>query len=306
MIAAALAISPEMPASAAGSWIGVGLAAAIVLVAAAGRRRLRGTTLAAPAAWAVASGLALAAVEAPLAWRGMPENTLAASLWPYAAAIGTCCPLMAVLGAKRPQDRGWQWVVLSLWVVLLVPALQMVAASTGNRLEPFIAWRLLLAGLIAMGLLNYLPTRFALSALLYAGGQVLLLANYLINAAYGQQGRWAGLIAMLCALLSAHVLAVRRRGGAARAAAPLSEFRRFNERWLAFRNGWGAFWALRVLQRINQTAELSDWPVRLEWGGFAPREVANDADASVAVIDPAHATQIEQALDSLLRRFERP
>ena len=303
MIAAALAISPEMPASAVGSWIGVGLAAAILVVAAAGRRRLRGTTLAAPAAWAVASGLALAAVEARRAL-GAPEGTLAASLWSYAAAVGTCCPVMAVLGAKRPQDRGWQWVVLSLWVVLLLPSLQSVAASTGNRLEVFVAWRLLLAGLMAMGLLNYLPTRFALSALLYAGGQALLLANSLVDVLYGQQGRLAGLISVLCALLLAHVLAIRPRDGAAQAAAPLSEIRRFNDRWLAFRNGWGAFWALRVLQRINQTAELSDWPVRLEWGGFAPREVPN-ADGSAAVIDPAHAAQIEQALDSLLRRFER-
>jgi hypothetical protein len=52
------------------------------------------------------------------------------------------------------------------------------------------------------------------------------------------------------------------------------------------------------MQRVNQTAELSGWPVRLEWwDGLAP---INDE-----TLDPQTAAHIQQTLDSLLRRFER-
>jgi hypothetical protein len=73
------------------------------------------------------------------------------------------------------------------------------------------------------------------------------------------------------------------------------------ERWLAFRNGWGAFWALRVMHRINETAEASQWPVRLTWGGFASADEHRDA----TTLDDRVTTQIEQTMDSLLWRFER-
>jgi hypothetical protein len=75
----------------------------------------------------------------------------------------------------------------------------------------------------------------------------------------------------------------------------------FTQRWSNFRNGWGAFWALRVMHRINETAELSQWPVRLAWGGFAFTE----EHRHVATLDASVAAQIQQTMDSLLWRFER-
>jgi hypothetical protein len=57
---------------------------------------------------------------------------------------------------------------------------------------------------------------------------------------------------------------------------------------------------LRILQRINETAELSGWPVRLSWRGFA--RIDGDAAADV---DPPTTLHIQQTMDSLLRRFER-
>ncbi|MCC6493417.1 MAG: hypothetical protein IT424_10380 [Pirellulales bacterium] len=302
-------------------------------------RRVRSTTLAAPAAWAAAAALALAAGDAWLAWRGRGVSSLAASLSRYLTAVGTFCPLMAVLGAKRPQDRGWQWVVASLWIVLLAPAGQALAAPSGLRLELFAAWKLMLAALVCMTLLNYLPTRFALAALLFAGGQAALLAPFLVNAADGQQWRLGGLVAIAASALAAAALyrqashraapaasppafslsdgpspAARRRTAIANrrspapvtpAAAP-SPLDSINQRWRSFRDAWGAFWGLRIMQRINQTAELSSWPVRLHWGnGFEPPSSSNDSRPAPE-IDAAVVAHIEQTFDSLLRRFERP
>lgn len=258
-------------------------------------RRLRGTTLAAPAVWAVTSAVVLALVDASLAWRN--GRSLTVSLCLYAAAVGTFCPLMAVLGAKRPQDHGWQWVVASLWLVLLVPAGQSLIASTGQRLELFAVWKILLVALIALGLLNYLPTRFAAAATLFAMGQTLLLGPFLWHG--GHAATWR-LMALAIFLGSAGVIcALSLRGcseaGLGNDASPALP--RLNQRWRMFRDGWGAFWGLRIMQRVNQTAELSQWPVRLHWWtGFEPAEIEFDEQC---------LTHIEQTLDSLLWRFER-
>jgi hypothetical protein len=219
------------------------------------------------------------------------------SLSLYGAAVGTLCPMMAVLGAKRPQDRGWQWIVLSLWVVLLVPAVQAVAGRSAEQLELFAAWRMLLWVLIGMSLLNYLPTCHAASAVFCAIGQSLLLWPYLWGGEPTATLRLAG---ASCLLIGA-VMARYAHGSQRDEEGPPSPLEEPNRRWSAFRDGWGAFWGLRVLQRVNQTAELSGWPVRLDWwsgfiraGGGEPLEVSGHA-----------VNHIEQTLDSLLRRFER-
>lgn len=284
-----VSVVTAMPGAGSFGWLAAGLALAAAAAALVLWRRALGTTLVAPAAWAVAAALAVAAVEAMLARQPELSGTLAASLWRYAAAVGAFCPLVAVLGAKRPQDRGWQWVVLSLWAVLLVPAGQALAAPTGNRLELFAAWRLVLWGLAAMGLLNYLPTRHAVAACLAACGQVGLLAPQLLGVSGDDEAKWR--LGGVAALLLAWALVGLRRPKSSPATTDLEGF---NARWLNFRNAWGAFWALRVLQRANQTAEAANWPVRLEWTGFTP-----------APLDAATANHIDQTLDSLLWRFER-
>jgi hypothetical protein len=288
-------ILPTATNDAAGWW-----AAALAMILAAGGlatlRRVRGTTLTAPVLWWITSALAIAAVEATLALRHIDAATLPASLWRYAAAVGTFCPLTAVLGAKRPQDRGWQWVVASLWLVLLVPVAQAVVAPGGTRLELFAAWRWLLLGFIAMGLLNYLPTRFALSALPVAAGQYLLLEGAAGNASgpFSKYGMLWGLGLLSAAWLSGEIAVFIRR--------PAIALSPQTRRWLAFRDGWGAFWAIRVLQRVNQTAELGGWPIRLQWRGL----VSADADetASPQTLAPPIEAALNQSLDTMLRRFE--
>lgn len=285
------------------------LTAALSLLLAAGGLatllRTRGTTLAAPALWWIAAAAAIAAVEAALATDRLDAATLSASLWRYTAAVGTLCPLTAILGAKRPQDRGWQWVVASLWLVLLVPVAQAIVAPGGTRLELFAAWRWLLLGFIAMSLLNYLPTRFALSSLLIAAGQYLLLEGAAgltpiktvpIDAVAGVAPSHATLWGVAClaaAWLAAEVAHITRRP----AAAQLPQ----THRWLNFRDAWGVFWAIRILQRVNHTAELGAWRIRLQWSGLAAAEGA----APPTTLAPELEVALDQTLDSLLRRFER-
>jgi hypothetical protein len=286
-----------------------------LLLAAAGFAtlcRVRRTTLAAPALWWIVAALTIAAVEAALAFRLIEPSTLAASRWRYAAAVGTFCPLVAVLGAKRPQDRGWQWVVAALWLTLLVPVAQSIVSPGGTRLELFAAWRWLLWAFIAMSLLNYLPTRMALAALLAAAGQSMLLRDASSAEATANQDQdiAIGLALLTAAWLAAELTHARRRSRTllrpasqfpADSVLPLATVQ--TARWLAFRDAWGAFWAVRILQRVNHTAELANWPIRLQWNGVVSTNDRNDAP--LPPLAPDTEASLNQSLDALLRRFER-
>ena len=41
-----------------------------------------------------------------------------------------------------------------------------------------------------------------------------------------------------------------------------------NKLWLRFRDAYGAVWALRIAQRVNDTARQQDWDGRLTWSGL--------------------------------------
>ena len=243
------------------------------------RRRLAGTTLIAPWAWSIAATAFWAAIE--LWFTDSSEIRIAP--WRYLATAGTLCPMIAVMGAKRPQDRGWQWIVLSLWIVLAIPVAQHQFFRSGQQFSLFAAWLVFLAVLLALELLNYLPTRHAGSALLVAAAQCCLLGDSLGWKPWGEDGATVAAWLVLIAVALAWIL--HRHS-----APPVTP----TDQWLQFRNAFGAFWALRVLQRVNQTAEVQGWPVRLEWSGF--RELPNRTDAPPAA-------EVEQCLHTLLRRF---
>lgn len=250
------------------------------------RRRLTGTTLIAPWVWAMTAVAFLAAIEL---WLVQSPET-AAGPWRYLAAVSTLCPMIAVMGAKRPQDRGWQWIVLSLWIVLAIPVAQHQFFMSGQRFALFAAWLLFLAVLLALELLNYLPTRHAGSALLVAVAQCFLFGDSLGWKPWGEYGAIVAAWLVVSAIAAAWVV----QKWYVPSLSPDTQLLHVAQQWLQFRNAFGAFWALRVLQRVNQTAELQDWPVRLDWSGF--RELPNRTDAPPAA-------EIEQCLQTLLRRF---
>lgn len=255
-----------------------------------GMVRLGGTTLAAPCLWALISAVSLIMVALRA---NHPEAVLSPGLdaLRFAAIATSVCPLVAVLGAKRPQDRGWQWVVATLWLVLVWPAGQTVVLMRG-QIELFVAWKLFLAGLIALGPLNYLPTRHWFASILYATGQTALFSNYLWEVS-PEARPWLLPIGAGCFLLAAAIVTWQARPtGRVEAEQSLAAF---TCRWLNFRDAYGAFWALRILGRVNYTAELRHWPLRLAWQGFDP---SNDESPTATQL-----TELQQTLDTLLRRF---
>ena len=241
--------------------------------------RLRKTTLAAPCLWAALCATSLAAgtlVETNL-------SGMSLSAFRFAVAATSFCPLMAVLGAKRPQDRGWQWVVLTLWIVLVWPAAQAAMLPAGIRLELFTAWKIFLWGLIGLGLLNYLPTRHWLAALLVATGQILLLRDYL-ELDWLTHSEWSKAIGPVCFLGAALLVLWRGR----------QKNGTLDQDWQNFRDNYGAFWAVRVLARVNHAAELRDWPLQLGWNGFLPESKP---------LSESQLAELQQTWEALLRRF---
>lgn len=250
-------------------------------------RRLLGTTLVAPCGWAIASTVALGV----LMWEHYSAADGTTSSLRFSAVALTFCPLMAVLGAKRPQDKGWQWVVASLWLVLVWPA--GYAMLAGTELELFIAWKLFLVGLIVVGLLNYLPTRHWLASLLVAAGQSALIAEFVWTERQFDPGEMMNL-AMLLFLAAGLLVWWRSRARFSDAEEKDSSLADYDRRWLRFRDAYGAFWALRVLGRVNETAGLQNWPSRLEWQGF----VATDKQPTEEQLQ-----EIDQCWTTLMRRF---
>lgn len=200
------------------------ISALLALAAAAAifvnRRRLRGTTLLAPCLWAVAAFALLAAAE-------LSASLVGGAAWTshvrFIAAGATFCPLMALLGAKRPQDRAWQFVVLSLLGLVAFYALTELAYRPDRplALHAVVRW-LLVAPLVAIGLANHLPTQFWLPAILIAAGQLLLLSPQFpelqgLLPAWLTAGPQAGNAAALVGIapLSTSVLVVLRNQRAA-------------------------------------------------------------------------------------------
>jgi hypothetical protein len=248
--------------------LGFGVAAFVGVAAAL--PRLRGTTLVAPACWALLAIASVAAVEAALAAR--PGSAApSASIYRCLAGAVSFCPLLALLGAKRPQDRAWGWIVLSLWVVLALPALEAWLFQLGRfELHPARAWFLLI--LIVMGAGNHLATRYAASACLVSLGQVLLMKESLPPGLAGPAWPRTAIAMFAAAVLAGWLVPTRSRTVADRA-------------WLDFRDAFGLVWGLRVQERVNGLAAAQTWPIRLTWRGFVPLEGGSERgqdDARVA------------------------
>ncbi|HTQ38473.1 MAG TPA: hypothetical protein VMJ32_05570 [Pirellulales bacterium] len=232
-----------------------------------GLQQVRGTTLMAPIVWTCVSLLALATMLV-LNSQTMMDGHLAGDL-SLVALVSTFCPLISLLGAKRPQHAIWQWIVFSFWIIAALPALQSLAMDPAEKLEVPIVWQCFYAALLLLGCVNYLPTRYAIVSLLAAAGQVWLFSRFLpVPIALRTTDPLPG-IALLCAAVCVAPLAGRfpslRQRGWKNSLSPLSGW---TQVWLDFRNAYGLLWSERVRQRINSLLDSSDAPVWLEWNGF--------------------------------------
>lgn len=252
------------------------------------RRVLKETTLVSAAGWCAAAAAAIAAVEVLEALSGEPASWI--SPLRFCAAALVLCPIVSVLGSKRPQHRPWNFVVLSLWGVLSLNALTALAMQRGGGyvLGDARAW--LLWVLIFMGLANYLPTRNWSAALFIAIGQVLLFAPHLplLRGAIWLQ-RLPAMPSLALVFFAVGLAVVRWSSNSTRIKERVQSFDRL---WLDFRDLFGLLWGLRMQERVNAASTAAKWGVQLNWDGLEPGEL------------PAqHRQPLRQAMTGLLRRF---
>jgi len=218
-----------------------------------------------------------------LAWLAWLMVAGGAAVWPsldgplgrYLALCLTGCAGVAVLGARRPGAGAWNFVVAGLLAVLLLP----VARGLGvPRPEP---WHLAFLGVtLAVGVVNYLPTRLSLAVLFAAAGCGVEVARL---AAVGPAGEFAGRALLALAPWVGWVVV-------SGAPAPAAEFDRL---WLAYRDRFGLVWGQRMREQFNQAAANAGWPVVLTWQGLA-------ATAGSA---PPPGPQAVATLQAVLKRF---
>lgn len=250
------------------------------------RRKISGTTLVATWWWCLAAFAATAGVELVLAWKLVADGNSGQSLR-YAARVLLLCPTISLLGVKRPQDGPWNFVVLSLWAVLVLPAANALFLNSGQALEVgvFHSWFVLI--LLLASLVNTLPTRHALAALAAASGQTVLLGKYLpvpLPRFPFDTETGLGLLAVAALL---YALSLPRRASTS-----------LDQLWLDFRDCFGLFWGLRVQERIQAAGKMYDWSVALHWSGWKTTD-----GLSLQNLDDQQRQEVMTTFRGLLRRF---
>jgi hypothetical protein len=194
----------------------------------------------------------------------------------------TGCAGVAVFGARRPGVQAWNFVVLGLLAVQLVPE-----GISSARLGPFRA--LFMAATLAVGILNYVPTRFASSAGLVALA-VIVEAKWLTSASADAED-WPWHASAMAFLLAAALW--------------LAWFRTRNPRvvpseidrhWLDFRDRFGLVWGQRTREQFNRAAAHAGWPVTLYWRGLRIKRRSPPPNAAMQ-------RAIVETLLALLKRF---
>jgi hypothetical protein len=221
----------------------------------------------------------------------------------YLVRILALCPVISLLGAKRPQEGAWNFVVLALWGALALPA----AVSFAQR-EVWhvpLGWSLMIAALIFLGSVNLLPAH-PFTALLATAGLVWLHAGSIwlhpgtvwLGSAAAAWSHVGTLLLVLAALVWSPQNRLDETATPERSDG-LSGIGTLNRIWLDFRRLYGTFWALRVQELMNEAAERHSWPVRLAWNGWEPlttHETPNSLPTDVH-------RHIQTVLRGFLRRF---
>jgi hypothetical protein len=210
-------------------------------------RACRGTTLTHALLWALAAWLAWCWACYLFFADNRPNEPIAE----YLALSLTGCAGVAVLGARRPGVAAWNFVVLGLLAVLLLPF-----AEGFGRLRltpPYLGF---LAAVLLLSFLNYLPTRLALPTVALALGCAWHWYRLGDAATPASQLDWIawGLLAASPWL----ALGLARRG----------REESVDGVWLWFRDAFGVVWGQRVREQFNRAAANAGWPVNLSWQGL--------------------------------------
>jgi hypothetical protein len=228
-------------------------------------------------AWCIAAGASL-----------VGSSSVIGQLW-YVAAVVTLCPWIAVLGARRPTVRVWNWfVVLPLLAVLLWPVALCWMPRGPDRLALAAPHVIGFALVLVMGTGNYLGTRFTGLAVLTCMSEGLLLMWLTTDAPSGERPWLAAVPAIV--LFQGVLTTISSK-------APRRDSSGWNRLWVDFCNTFGIVWANRIAERVNAEAAKAHWTVRLQPQGFVSADPAMPADLQ------RNASQIDHTMRWLLRRF---
>jgi hypothetical protein len=252
--------------------------------------RLRDTTLAWPLAWCVGAWLLFTQAMLFLSQSDFPQ---------YVAAVAAITPSLAMLGAKRPQNGAWQFIVVTLVGVLLFPILRGYAfGNYRTDVHPLFRW--LIAIHIVVGVVNHLATRYAIPALLIGAAQYFICSPYLpfaTNPGWGEY--YYAMMLIVGGCYSATWIAMRGPAGA-----PIPGTSRL---WRDFRDAYGLVWGLRVAERLNAAAAKHRWRVEFTWSGIVgdPHSELRSLSGELLLVklDPEVRHRVERELRSMMRRF---
>jgi len=240
----------------------------------------RATTLHQAICWAAAAWAAWGlAFLAEAVWTGTVLEMIR-----YLALCLTGCAGVTVLGARRPVVGGWNFVVIGLLACLFLPTV-----LVPRHLRDNLPQTLFLAATLAIGILNYLPTRLGPPALLLAVACGVELTNLAGSVRLAQS--WEQPARLLLALTP--WLAYERLSW--RPVPPAI----FDRVWLDFRDRFGFVWAQRLREQFNCSATNAGWSVVLRWQGL--RLVRGSV-----MPDEAVQKQIVATLCAMLKRFGPP
>lgn len=203
----------------------------------------------------------------------------------YVSLALTICAGVAVLGARRPGVTAWNFVVLSLFGVMLLPVAQ--EFLLGKQPMHWMVALFLISGLCIF-FLNYFPTCFLfadvvfLAASLYESWLLITGTTPFLAPSPGIIGM--GLVPWLAFL--------------GHQQAPISEVE-FDRVWLDFRNRYGVLWGQRMREQFNRVAANSGWLAQLYWQGLY-------LFASENIPDEETQKEMVRVLRALLKRFLPP
>lgn len=255
-------------------------------------RYLRGTSLRPATVWArlaVLLAILVIVFDVPDATGNGMDG-----LFSHICFLATLASLVSVLGARRPGQNAWALLCGIFLVIGLLPMFEGVSLSRKfdvlDQLRLDSPWNYFLALVIFAGVSNYLPTRYCAASVVLGIG-----LGYHLRLIWKPDGRspWRGeywWILPWCLAFSivlASLTAFKKR----------TFVSRFQSLWQPFRDAWGAAWALRVLERFNQTAVKNQWPVRLHWFGLM-RESGMQSQTT-----DFDETMADKMLELFIRRF---
>ncbi len=266
---------------------------------------VRGSTAVPAALWSAAAS----AVFAITTLQQVTEDPDIATLGIHRVVVAafSVCPVMSLLGAKRPQHGVWQFIVATLAAVLALPAASAVLIRPGSLPDLHILGRFFLPVLVIAGWMNFVGTRRAVAATLVAIGHFgliwPLLPGIQLADALPQATRdlaavscmTSGGLLALCQTLFAHSRRLSVLADGVQLSSENAEFvRHVNACFFALRETLGAAWTLRLAERFDLMATQRGWPVQLTFHGV---QLQKESQGSNWQPDAA------RVIEALLRRF---